>query len=939
MAIDFHKLARKWQRKWKTQKVFEADADAGKPKFLLTTPYPYVNGLLHLGHTYTYARVEVFARFKRMQGFNVLFPFAFHATGSPIETAAKRVEENEEKQIQTLKIMGFTDEQIPAFKEPLHWIKTFTKEAEKDLAAYGTSVDWRRSFITTDLNPRYDKFIKWQFNTLKKKGLVAQGSHPVVWCSKENTPVGDHARSEGEGEVPNEIVVLKFRADGHILPCATFRPETVFGATNIWVNPDLTYVEADVDGEHWMITEQCAKKLQDQKHTVTELRRISGKEITGAHVTNPVTGNKIPVLPAHFVTPDTGTGIVMSVPSHAPFDWMALKELQDKNYPETKDIKPISLITVEGYGEHPAIDACKKLGCKDTKDPKVEEATTEVYKKEFHTGKLKENTGKYAGKTIQQAKPEIIADFTAEKKAVVLYELINPVICRCLTRCHVKIVDNQWFLKYGDSAWKQQAMKCLQQMKLYPEKARPQFEYVVDWLRDWACTREFGMGTSLPWDKKWKIESLSDSTIYNAFYTISHLLKKVPLGKIKDRLFDYTFLGIGNPEELGVDKKLLEEMRHEFTYWYPVDFRNSGKDLVQNHLTFYIFNHTACFPEQYWPKGIGVNGYISVQKQKMSKSKGNFKTLRDVITAFGADITRITILSTGEEMNDVDWDPDLAETMKNKLEQWHEFALKNYAKNHEQAHSEEKKEIDKWMEHQLHSIVKDTRAAMDETLFRTAISRGFFDLQRHLKWYIRRTAGKTNQALLNDIIEAQTLMLQPFTPHLCEEIWSKLGKAQLITLEKWPVHDENKINPAIEQAEALMAQVIEDIGQVLKLAKVEHPKMITLFTAADWKGQLFKRLKEILATTRDAGQVMKTAMAEFKEHAQEAAHLVQKAIKDPSKIPSQIAHQEAEHQNLIDAVAFFKQEFNCPIEVIKEQESPEAKAKQALPGKPAILVK
>ena len=279
MALDFHKLARKWQRRWKTQKVFEADADAGKPKFFITTPYPYVNGLLHLGHTYTYARVEIFARYKRMRGYNVLLPFAFHATGSPIETAAKRVEENEEKQIQTLKLMGFKDEEIPEFKKPLHWIKTFSKAAEKDLNTYGVSIDWRRSFITTDLNPRYDKFIKWQFSTLRKKGLVAQGSHPVVWCSKENGPVGDHARSEGEGEVPQEMVLLKFRADGHILPCATFRPETVYGVTNIWVNPDLTYIEADVDGEHWMISQPCLAKLKDQKHTVTELRKITGKEL------------------------------------------------------------------------------------------------------------------------------------------------------------------------------------------------------------------------------------------------------------------------------------------------------------------------------------------------------------------------------------------------------------------------------------------------------------------------------------------------------------------------------------------------------------------------------------------------------------------------------------------------------------------------------------
>ncbi len=930
MTLDFQKLARKWQRKWKTQKVFEADADTGKPKFLLTTPYPYVNGLLHIGHTYTYMRVEAFARYKRMQGFNVLFPFAFHATGSPIDTAAKRVAENEEKQIQTLKLMGFKDEEITAFKEPIHWIKTFSKAAEQDLNKYGLSIDWRRSFITTDLNPRYSKFIKWQFNTLKKKGLIGQGEHPVVWCPKENVPVGDHSRSEGEGETPQEMVVIKFKADGHVLPCATFRPETIFGVTNIWVNPEITYVEADVDGEHWMITEQCARKLQDQKHNVKEIRKITGKEIIGGTATNPATGNKIPVLPARFVTAETGTGIVMSVPSHAPYDWMALQELK-------KDIKPISLIIVEGYGEHPAVEICTKLGIKDTKDAKLEEATAEVYKKEFHTGKLKENTGKYAGKTIQQAKPEIIADLTSEKKAIILFELINPVVCRCLARCHVKIVDDQWFLKYGDGAWKQQAMKCLQEMKLYPEKIRPQFEYVIDWLKDWACTREFGLGTSLPWDKKWKIESLSDSTIYNAFYTIAHLLKKVKLGKINDRLFDYIFLGIGNQDELGVDFKLLEEMRREFTYWYPVDFRNSGKDLVQNHLAFYIFNHTGVFPEQYWPKGIGVNGYVSIQKQKMSKSKGIFATLRDAINEFSPDVTRISILSTGEEINDVDWDPELAETMKTKLEQWYEFALKNYTRNREREYSRERKEIDKWMEHQLHSSIKDATNAMDLTLFRTAIMRGFFDLQRHLKWYTRRTAGKMNKEALNDLIEAQTLILQPFSPHLCEEIWYKLEKPGLIVNEKWPAYDENKINPEIEQAETLMANALEDIGQVLKLAKIERPVMITLFVANDWKASLFKKLKEILATTRDVGQIMKTIMAEFKM--QEAAQLVQKIMKDPSKIPAQIVHQEAEYQNLIDAIAFFKQEFNCPVEVIKEQESPEAKAKQALPGKPAILVK
>jgi leucyl-tRNA synthetase len=275
--------------------------------------------------------------------------------------------------------------------------------------------------------------------------------------------------------------------------------------------------------------------------------------------------------------------------------------------------------------------------------------------------------------------------------------------------------------------------------------------------------------------------------------------------------------------------------------------------------------------------------------------------------------------------------------MKSRLEQWYEFATKHYSRNHE-THAE-KKEIDKWMEHQMHSCIRDATKAMDETLFRTAIMRGFFDLQRYLKWYLRRTAGKVNYDLINQIIEAQTLMLQPFTPHLCEEIWFRLKKPGFIVNQQWPAFDESKINPNIEQTEALMENVLEDVSQVLKLAKVEKPTMITLFVAKDWKVNLFRKLRELLATTRDVGEIMKAVMLEFKEHASDVAPLVQKIVKDPSKLPQSIAHQEAEFQNLMDSIAFLKQEFGCPVEIIKEQESPEAKAKQALPGKPAILVR
>ncbi len=941
--VEFNKIAEHWQKKWAEHKLFEADADPSKKKFFLTFPYPYINGYTHVGHTYTLMRNEALARFKRMQGFNVLFPQAWHATGSPIDTAAKRVAEGEENQINSLKLMGFSDAEIQKFKEPEHWIKVFSQSWTEDFKAFGISVDWRRNFITTDLNPRYSKFIQWQFIKLQSKKLVQQGEHPVVWCPKENTPVGDHARSEGEGVTPEQMVLIKFKLGDLILPAATYRPETTFGVTNMWLNPDMDYIEATVDDETWLIAEPALIKLKDQKHAVEEKRRVAGKTLIGKNCINPVTKNQVPILPAPFVSPETGTGVVMSVPSHAPYDYIALRDIQQKPTEAgvtealVKDIKPISLIAVEGYGEHPAVEVVERMNIKNQQEEvKLEEATTEVYKKEFHKGKLKAITGKYKGLSIRDAKEKIIEDFTKHKQATLLYDLMNPVICRCLAPCHVKIVDNQWFLTYSDKIWKQKTMKALQECKLYPEKIRPQFQYVIDWLRDWACTREFGLGTKLPWDENWVIESLSDSTIYMAYYTIAHLLEEVPVEKCTELLFDYIFLNKGNLTDLHLDKKTVVDMKTEFEYWYPVDYRNSAKDLVQNHLAFYLFNHTAIFPEQYWPKGIGVNGYVNVQKMKMSKSKGNFKTMRDLVKAFSPDVTRITILANAEELADVDWDPDFAFNIKARLEWLYQFCLDNYNKETEAP----MRAIDKWMESQLHSCIKEATAAMEQTLFRTALNKGFFDLQRHLKWYLRRTAGEYNTQLISDIIEAQLKMLAPFTPHLCEEIWSKLSKTTFIAVESWPAADESKINPSLASAEQAISQAMADIASVIKLAKVKKPEKITLFVAEDWKHDLFAAVKEQLEQTRNPGDIIKTLMqTDLKQHGQVITKLVPKVVKNPGMIPEVKSHQEAEYQFLADSKAFFAAECGCELDIINEQDSKEAKAKQALPGKPAILVK
>ena len=211
MSYDPRTVETKWQAYWKEHKTFEADPKPGTPKFLCTVPYPYVNGLPHVGHLFTTMRVEAMARYKRMRGFHTLFPQGWHCTGSPIVTAADRVAKNDPLQLQLLRDNSVAEDDLYKFKDPEFWVEYFPPRYGEDWRNLGLSIDWRREFITTSLNPRYDKFIRWQFIRLKEKNLVALGKHPIVWDPIGNAPVQDHDRKSGEGETPQEFVLILWK--------------------------------------------------------------------------------------------------------------------------------------------------------------------------------------------------------------------------------------------------------------------------------------------------------------------------------------------------------------------------------------------------------------------------------------------------------------------------------------------------------------------------------------------------------------------------------------------------------------------------------------------------------------------------------------------------------------------------------------------------------
>ena len=941
-------LEAKWQGVWEERGVFRSEPDQ-RPKFMVTFPFPYVNAPPHIGSLFTLLRVEFLARYMRMKGYNVLFAQGWHATGGPIVSAALRVREGDQRQISNLKSMGIPEEELHKFGDPTHWVKYFSAAWRNDLKSVGLSIDWRREFHTTSMNPSYSAFVRWQYLKLREKGLVVKGSHPVVWCPKEGKVVGDHDRpDEYVGIGPEDAIIVKFAGeDGLIYPCLTYRPETLPGATNIWVRPDAEYSIARVDGETWVTSRYSLDELADQDHEVEVLGSVRGSELVGRFAVNPLNGQRVPILPALFVDPEMGTGIVMSVPAHAPYDYVALRDLKADPSRFGLDralvdgLEPRGVIMVEGHGEAPAVEVVERLGIRDQSDPRLEHATNEVYSLEYYSGRLGGAFGDLSGLSVRDGKAAFTERLLREGHALKIYTLPRRVYCRCGARTHVKLVKDQWFLKYSDPAWKSLAHECVDGMRFYPEEVRGTFHEQVDWLQDWACAHKGELGTPLPWDEEWVIESLSDSTIYMAYYTIAKYLEHpdqygIDPSRLSPELFDYVFLGKGDPSAIssatGLREDLIRAMRSEFLYWYPVDFRNSGKDLMYNHLVFFIFHHVAIFPRELWPRGIGINGWVTVEGRKMSKTAGNFILVRDAVRRWGADATRIAEALAGDPgLEDPSFDPKVAEGAVDDLYSWYEFAVANYGKGRDG-----RLRVDDWFESVLNRILRDVDALMSETRFRSALVLGFHELQNKFRWYLRRS-GTPNRDLMREFIEVQTLILAPFAPHVAEEIWSAIGKEGLVSTARWPEADPSKVKPELEAAEAVVMRTLEDARHVMSLIR-GSPERLRVIIADPWKYSFFESVRSAVSSGQRLGDAISGAIRQLDPGLRARASAVAAALaRDPGLI-SRFVDRDLERAVLLEARDFLSSELGMPVEIEDEGSSGAAKASQALPARPALVV-
>lgn len=753
--------------------------EQSKPKFFATFPYPYMNGKLHLGHAFTLTKVDFTCRFKRLSGHNVLFPFGFHCTGMPICAAAKKLENelatipniqliqtdqtnqtdqtdqtdqtNTNKsgslQYNILKYYNLTHDEIVKFTNPLKWVKYFSQEGLTDVKSFGLMVDLSRSFVTTNLNPFYDSFVSYQFEKLHQAGLLKYGTRNSIYSSNLNIQCQDHDRSVGEGVGIEEyhIKLLKSNTNpNHVFIFVVRKSSAEAPEYNILLNCKSQFVKFNLNGVECYCSKYIYKNIQEQN--IFEFDDLDQYKNICEDITNP----------------EILLGVFESVKL---VDNIALSETI-----KTTSFNTVKMIELVGFAIKPI---------NQTNLTNLINLINSINSTEL---------------------TESIEKLTKLISTSPIYLTDDIVIDRTGVECVVKPLP-QWYINYADQEWKD---KTIQLVKTHMDSSAEITKTLISnitKLHEWGVSRQFGLGTRLPCDSNELIDSLSDSTIYPAYYTISNMIQSnifgIALNNIDPidftfEVWDYIFSNRDTEPNLSlnssIDIELLNKMRESFDYWYPVDLRISGKDLLSNHLVMYLFNHTACFKEKYFPKKIFANGWILVDGVKMAKSNGNFITVGELIDVIPIDSIRMTLADSGDDLADANF--VRANASDNNL-----LKIYDWVKHMEELNSNDLKKrcrydsktiefIDelfiKLIDKQIQLVIK----YYNELRFRDVLIEGFFNLnglREKYKIYCGILGLELHDSLINAFCITQTILLNPIIPHSTEYVWTKVfGHNELI---------------------------------------------------------------------------------------------------------------------------------------------------------------
>ncbi len=752
---NFTEIEKKWQDKWKTANVFKTTEDESKEKYYVLEMFPYPSGKLHMGHVRNYSIGDVIARFKTMKGYNVLHPMGWDSFGLPAENAA-----------------------IKHGAAPSEWTWNNIDEMRNQLGELGLSYDWDREVATC--HPDYYKWMQWIFIQFYKKGLAYKKENPVNWCPSCQTVLANEQVVDGKCERcgaevgkkelsqwyfkitdyaerllsnlenlpgwPEKVKTMQknwigksigaqvtFKIDGFDkdLDIFTTRPDTLYGVTYMVLAPEHPYVKELAAGSKY---ETAVHAYLDKVQHMSDIERTSTTnektgEFIGRYAINPVNGKKVPIYISDYVLMDYGTGAIMAVPAHDQRDF----------------------------------DFAKKFGLEiipvvDTDDPDID-----VYdlKEAFAAEGNMINSEMFTGMNNKEAIVKII-DYLEEKgigKKSINYRLRDWLISR----------QRYWGtpipMVYCDDC-------------------------------GWVPEKEENLPVMLPTDVEFTGKGESPLTTSKTF--AQAVCPKC--GKPAKREMDTmdTFLDSSWYFLRYCDAKNTEEAFNldKVKYWMSVDQYIGGVEHAILHLMYARFFQMALYDLGYVNTeepftNLLTQGMVIKDGKKMSKSVGNVVSPAEIIDKYGADTARLFILFAAPPERELDWSDKGVEGSYRFLNRVHRlvYEFTEKYKDAPVAYTLDKK-ADKDLAYAMNYTIKKVSDDIGERFnFNTAIS-SIMELVNEMYKY---KEGEINKGLYRAAVENLVLVLSPFTPHICEEMWEHLGHDSFICKENWPVCDESAL--------------------------------------------------------------------------------------------------------------------------------------------------
>jgi len=766
---NFTEIEKKWQDVWEKENAFKTVEDYDKEKYYVLEMFPYPSGKLHMGHVRNYSIGDVIARFKRLKGYNVLHPMGWDSFGLPAENAA-----------------------IKNDIHPAIWTDSNIAEMHRQLQGLGFSYDWDREVATC--KEEYYKWMQWIFIQFYNKGLAYKKDNPVNWCpscqtvlaneqvvdgccERCHTPVTKKRLSQWYLKItdyadrllkdldkmpgwPEKVKLMQKNWIGRStgaevtfeienfskkLQIYTTRPDTLFGVTYMVLAPEHPFVPELTNGTEY---EAAVKAYQEECQHKSEIERTSlSKEktgvFTGCYGINPVNGKKVPIFISDYVMMDYGTGAIMAVPAHDQRDFEFAKKFD-------LDIVPVV----------------------DSQNPEIDiNNLTEAFVAE---GTMI-NSGKYTGMNNKEAIEEITKDLEADGlgKAQVNYKLRDWLISRQrYWGCPIPMVYCE------ECGWVPEKEENL------PVKLPTDVEFTGKGDSPLKTSKTFGETTCPCCGKKAvrefdTMDTFVDSSWYFLRYCDAHNSEKP------------------------FDKKKAD-------YWMNVDQYIGGVEHAILHLLyarfFQMVMHDLGLVDAEEPfDNLLTQGMVIKDGAKMSKSLGNIVSPEEIQAKYGADTARLFILFAAPPEKELDWSDAGVEGSYRFLNRVYRLVQEYVNEIRGDFRGSETITIqsaeDKALNFQLNATVKKvTEDAGGRFSFNTAIS-SIMELVNALYKYKQ---GEVNVPLMNDAIEKLILILNPFVPHITEELWNDLGHEDRVYQQIWPEFD-----PA-----ALELETVEIIVQV-----------------------------------------------------------------------------------------------------------------------------